>query len=391
MPTGQQYATNVPQTTLTGLINPTATLMSVNSSSGWPATPFTAVLDIGTSLQEPIDVTNITGTTWTIVRAIDGTVGFTHPVNSTVTHADIGRDFREARSHIDSAGPLDASSEAVHGLTNTAGNVVVGTKESQTLTNKTLTSPTLNGSSTFNGTIGGSANMAIQTVGVSGTGGSAAQASRDMGTTTSGPPTSSTYNAGDHVWDQAGNLWFCTVGGTPGTWVPAQGHAEIFNSILGSPAANFSFNVPSWVNHLELKYTARSNAAATGGTFINLQFNSDTANHYSWQQKANATGVDSNSNSGASLVAFIRVGVAPKGSDLTNSYGTGTVFVGNIKSNQFKPVTSNFHGVFNNTPNMWNGSAGGEWQQTAAITSVQLIIADPNFDTNSSLSVIGYV
>lgn len=138
MPTGQQYATNVPQVFLSSNITSTSNPIPVSSSSGWPATPFTAVLGIGTSLQEAIDVTNVAGVSWTVTRAVDGTTAVDHPINETVTHANIGRDSREARSHIDATGPTDAVSHAVHGLTNTSGNVVAGTKETQTLSNKTI-------------------------------------------------------------------------------------------------------------------------------------------------------------------------------------------------------------------------------------------------------------
>jgi hypothetical protein len=136
MPTGQQYATNVPQTTLTGSINAVATSFSVASSASWPSVPFTAVLDIGTSTQEPVDVTAVVGTTWTVTRNIDGTTGFSHAIGATVTHADIGRDFREARTHMD-------ASTNVHGLS--GGAAVVGDIQTQTLTNKTITSPSIGG------------------------------------------------------------------------------------------------------------------------------------------------------------------------------------------------------------------------------------------------------
>ena len=141
MPTGQQYATNVPQTTLASSVNNSATTITVGSSASWPSTPFTAVFDLGNSNQEPIDVTNVSGTTWTVVRAIDGTSPFAHASGVTITHCDIARDFRESRSHIDATGPTDSVSHAVHGLTTGA---VVGTSESQTLTNKTLTAPNVN-------------------------------------------------------------------------------------------------------------------------------------------------------------------------------------------------------------------------------------------------------
>ena len=47
----------------------------------------------------------------------------------------------------------------------------------------------------------------------------ATAASRYVGATTSGAPTSGTFLLGDHVVDQAGSIHVCTTGGTPGTWV----------------------------------------------------------------------------------------------------------------------------------------------------------------------------
>ena len=47
----------------------------------------------------------------------------------------------------------------------------------------------------------------------------ATAASRYVGGTASGAPTSGTFLLGDHVVDQAGSIHVCTTGGTPGTWV----------------------------------------------------------------------------------------------------------------------------------------------------------------------------
>lgn len=141
MPTGQQYATNVPQTTLSAGITAAQTSITVASSSGWPPTPFTAVIDIGLSTQEPVDVSNVSGTTWTITRNIDSTTGFSHASGASVTHSDIGRDFREARAHIDASSSNDTTGHAVHGLT--SGSAVVGTLDAQTLFSKSLQQPVI--------------------------------------------------------------------------------------------------------------------------------------------------------------------------------------------------------------------------------------------------------
>lgn len=135
MPTGQQYASNVPQTNIPAGVSAAATLWTVASSTGWPSPPFTAVLDIGTAVQEPVDVGAVAGANWSsITRAIDSTTAFVHGPACTVTFGVTGRDFRESRSHID-------ASTNVHGLT--GGAAVVGDITAQTLTNKTINSPVI--------------------------------------------------------------------------------------------------------------------------------------------------------------------------------------------------------------------------------------------------------
>jgi hypothetical protein len=47
----------------------------------------------------------------------------------------------------------------------------------------------------------------------------ATTATRYVGGTTGGPPTTGTFIAGDYVIDTQGNIWVCSVGGTSGTWV----------------------------------------------------------------------------------------------------------------------------------------------------------------------------
>lgn len=144
MPTGQQYSSTAPQTSITSGVSSTATAITVASNTGWPTTtPFTAVFGIGTALQEAFDVVGgASGDNWTIVRGVDGTLAQAQPANQTVTHADIARDFREARAHIDATGPTDTQSHAVHGLSTGA---VVGTSDVQTLTNKTISGGTFTG------------------------------------------------------------------------------------------------------------------------------------------------------------------------------------------------------------------------------------------------------
>lgn len=76
------------------------------------------------------------------------------------------------------------------------------------------------GVSSFNGRIGavlpGDADyLAVATGGLTG----ATAATRYVGGTASGPPTTGTFAAGDFVVDLTGAIWICLTAGTPGTWV----------------------------------------------------------------------------------------------------------------------------------------------------------------------------
>ena len=51
----------------------------------------------------------------------------------------------------------------------------------------------------------------------------ATAASRYVGGTASGHPTSGTFAIGDYIIDQTGSVWICTTAGTPGTWAQGGG------------------------------------------------------------------------------------------------------------------------------------------------------------------------
>jgi len=147
--TTRNYSSTSQQTTLTGAITGGATSMVVQSGTALlggqsiaGGTTFTLVIDPDTALEEIVDATAVSTNTFTITRAIDGSSAQSHSAGAVVRHMAIGRDFREANTHIQ-------SSADVHGLT--GGAVVVGDITTQTLTNKTLTSPTIS-NPTFTGT-----------------------------------------------------------------------------------------------------------------------------------------------------------------------------------------------------------------------------------------------
>ena len=141
--TTRKYSSRSQQTTLTGtltsgatsatVVSATALLGGVTISSG---ETFTIVIDPDTALEEIVDVTAVSSNSLTLTRGVDGSSAQEHSAGAVVRHMMIGRDMREANTHIE-------ASAAVHGLTGT----VVGTTDTQTLTNKTIVA----GSNTISG------------------------------------------------------------------------------------------------------------------------------------------------------------------------------------------------------------------------------------------------
>jgi len=161
--TTRKYSSRAQQTTLSSGITSGDTTMTVGSGANLMGgkTPavgetYTVVIDPDTALEEIVDVSNYaSGNTLTIARGIDGSTGVAHSAGAIVRHMVIGRDLSESNTHIEATTGHGATG-AVVGTTNTqtltnktidsASNTLTGVVTltgTQTLTNKTLTAPTL--------------------------------------------------------------------------------------------------------------------------------------------------------------------------------------------------------------------------------------------------------
>lgn len=137
------YSSNAQPTSLASGVTPSDVSCQIQASVGFPASvPFVAALDYGTSAEELVLVTAQAGTNWTITRGFDSTSASSHAAGAPVRHVWCGADGNDSRAH-------EGSSSAVHGVT----GAVVGTTDTQNLSNKTLVSPTTTGIDTINGNI----------------------------------------------------------------------------------------------------------------------------------------------------------------------------------------------------------------------------------------------
>jgi len=166
--TTRKYSSRSQQTTLTAaltssgtsatVVSGTALLGGVTISAG---ETFTIVIDPDTALEEIVDVTAVSTNTLTLTRGVDGSTGQAHSAGAVVRHMAIGRDYRESNQHIE-------NTTTAHGLTIAD---VITTTNTKTLTNKTLTSPTITGTGAIAGTFTGNLTGNV-TGNVSGTAGS---------------------------------------------------------------------------------------------------------------------------------------------------------------------------------------------------------------------------
>lgn len=144
------YSSIAPPTTLASSVGSSGN-PSVNSITGLPSSyPFTMLIDWGTATQEAISVTSApTGTgpyTLPCTRGIDGTTGQAHNSGAIIVHGVSAQDYNEPQVHI-SLGTSGTGISQVHGLAN--GSAVVGTTDTQTLSNKTLAATTMTGDLTI--------------------------------------------------------------------------------------------------------------------------------------------------------------------------------------------------------------------------------------------------
>ena len=124
------YSSTAVATTLSASANNSTTSITVAALSGFPAqTPWTAILDADTASEEVVTVTNVSGTTLTVTRGVDGTSAVSHNAGAVFRHGVSARDFDETNSHVNDNSTDVHTQYVTKALVDAAGDLIVGSAD----------------------------------------------------------------------------------------------------------------------------------------------------------------------------------------------------------------------------------------------------------------------
>lgn len=153
--TTRKYSATAQPTTLAADCTNVATSISVAATTGFPAVDFVLALDYGTADQELVLVTNVSGTTLTVTRGYNSTTAVAHTSGAAIRHVHTAQDFTDSRTHEAATSGVHGVTGSLVGTTdvqalsnkdlssgNTFPATLVTASGSATLTNKDLSSGT---------------------------------------------------------------------------------------------------------------------------------------------------------------------------------------------------------------------------------------------------------
>jgi hypothetical protein len=153
----------------------------------------------------------------------------------------------------------------------------------------------------------------------------------------------------------------------------------------GAAAITFT-GIPQTYTDLLVKVSTRSTSATVIG-YVNVRFNSDTGNNYSYKAVGGTGSITFNNDSTSGSSIFT---VTAGNSSTSNTFGNAEIYIPNYASANYKSVSIDGVGE-NNATEAYTQLVAGIWSSTSAITSIQLsdIFGSANFAQYSTAYLYG--
>lgn len=266
----RHYIDNAPVATF-GPVGTTDTSWVISSATGFPTSfPFNVTLGLGTASQENVSITNVVGSTVTVVRNVDSLGAYTHPAGETFQHTALAIDYDEANAHIN-------ATSGVHGVS----GAVVGTTDTQVLSNKTFAGLSL------------TANSGV--VGLTITGDNTGH----LANFKNGATTVASVDKDGNLAAKVATVTQVTSSGTiGGTDITASGDVNVGDDLTVTDAASIGGN-------LTVTGTANTGAATLASVAVTAGATVGTTLAVAGASTLHATGVTTFSASGASALAAV--------------------------------------------------------------------------------------
>ena len=152
---------------------------------------------------------------------------------------------------------------------------------------------------------------------------------------------------------------------------------------LGSSQSSITFSsIPQDYDDLVLKISARSDRAAEVASQLDLLYNSSTANHSSVRLYGSGSSVGSTTDTRPFA------GIIPASASTTNTFSSETIYISNYTATQAKSISTDSV-MENNATQSFQDLVAGLWNDTSAITSLEVVDVQANFVSGSTFSLYG--